>query len=193
MQTSQTLCAAPTLETERLRLRSLRAGDFLDYAEMYGDPEVVRHLGGEAQPWDRGRSWRHLAFAVGHWQMAGFGVWAVEHKGSGSFVGVIGFWEPDGWPGFELSWILARRWWGNGYATEGARAAVRCAFTRWRKERIISLISPVNQRSIRVAERLGESLQGRIPRHQGREMLCFGIERASDPARVQEAARQKTK
>jgi RimJ/RimL family protein N-acetyltransferase len=107
----------------------------------------------------------------------------VEHKGNGSFVGVIGFWEPDGWPGFELSWILARRWWGHGYATEGARAAMQCAFSRWRKERIISLISPTNQRSIRVAERLGESLQARIPGHLGREMLCFGIERAGDPAR----------
>jgi RimJ/RimL family protein N-acetyltransferase len=97
---------APILETERLRLRPLRSSDLNDYAALYADPEVVRYFGDGGKPWDRGRSWRHLAFLIGHWRLAGTGSWAVEHKESGAFLGVIGFSEPAGWPGLEL----AGRW-----------------------------------------------------------------------------------
>jgi RimJ/RimL family protein N-acetyltransferase len=166
----------PTLETERLRLRSLTKNDFNDYAALYSDPEVLCYLNGGGQPWDRGRSWRHMAFVVGQWGLGGAGMWAVEHKETGAFLGVIGFASPEGWPGFELAWILARRWWGRGYATEGAQAALSYAFTVLEKDRVISLIHPENARSIRVAERIGERLQGRID-HLGREMLCYEIDR----------------
>ncbi len=166
----------PILDTERLRLRSPRASDFEDYAAMYADREVLRYLAGGPEPWDRGRSWRQMALLMGHWQLSGVGMWAVEHRESGAFIGMIGFAEPEGWPGFELAWALARRWWGHGYATEGARAALAHGFTALQKDRIISLIHPENRASIRVAERIGESLQGRI-HHFGREMLCYGIDR----------------
>ncbi len=166
----------PTLETQRLRLRPLCNDDFEDYAELYADPEVLRYLGTGPEPWERVRSWRHMAFARGHWEFRGVGMWAVEHKETGAFMGLIGFAVPEGWPGFELAWILARRWWGNGYATEGARAALAHAFTVLEKDRVISLIHPENQASIRVAERIGEKLQGRIL-HCGREMLCYGLDR----------------
>lgn len=170
------LCEVPTLETERLRLRPFRRSDVDDYAALYADPEVLRHLGGGSEPWDRGRAWRHLAFVMGHWQLGGHGEWAIEHRETRAFLGVVGFSAPEGWPGFELAWILARRYWGNGYATEGALAALRCGFIDWRKERVISLIHPENRASIRVAERIGETLQGRI-QHFGKEMLCYGIDR----------------
>ncbi|HEY3568121.1 MAG TPA: GNAT family N-acetyltransferase [Thermoanaerobaculia bacterium] len=166
----------PTLETERLRLRPLRENDFEEYAALYADPEVLRHLGGGPEPWDRGRSWRHMAFIRGHWEIAGAGMWVAEHKEADAFLGLIGFAAPEGWPGFELAWTLARRCWGHGYATEGARAALAHAFTVLKKDRVISLIHPENRSSIRVAERIGESPQGRIL-HFGREMLCFGIDR----------------
>ncbi len=166
----------PTLVTERLRLRGFRDSDLDDYAAVYEDTEVLRHLAGAGEPWDRGRSWRHMAFLVGHWQLQGAGVWAVEHRETGAFLGMIGFSAPEGWPGFELSWILARRWWGNGYATEGARAALAHAFTILGKDRVISLIHPENRASIRVAEKIGERLLEPIP-HFGQDMLCFGIDR----------------
>jgi len=166
----------PTLLTKRLRLRSFRRRDLDDYAALNADPEVLRYLGCGMEPWDRGRCWRHMAFLLGHWQLCGVGTWAVEHRATGAFAGVIGFSEPEGWPGLELAWTLARRWWGCGYATEGARAALDHAFNVWRRERIISLIYPENRASIRVAERLGESLRGRID-HHGREMLSYGIDR----------------
>lgn len=164
----------PTLVTERLRLRAFRKSDFDDYAALNADPDVTRYLGGGGT-WDRGRSWRHLAFLLGHWQLGGSGMWALEHKETGAFVGMAGFAEPEGWPGCELAWTLARRWWGHGYATEGARAALDYAFTILKKDRVISLIQPENRASIRVAERLGQSLKGRID-HFGREMLCYGID-----------------
>lgn len=163
----------PTLLTERLRLRPFRRSDVDDYAAMNADPEVQRHLG---EPWDRGRSWRHMAFIVGHWQLKGCGPWAVERKGDGTFVGTVGFYEPEGWPGFELAGCLAQRWWGNGYATEAARAALDHAFTVWKRDRVISLVNPENRRSIRVVERLGERLEGRTDL-LGREMLAYAIDR----------------
>ena len=166
----------PTLETERLRLRSLRTSDIDDYAALNADPEVLRYLGGGPEPWDRGRSWRHMAFLMGHWQLGGAGMWAVEHRETGAFAGMVGFAAPEGWPGFELAWSLARRFWGHGYATEGARAALAYAFITLEKDNIISLIHPENRASIRVAERIGERLQGRI-NHLGREMLCYGLDR----------------
>ncbi len=165
----------PTLETERLRLRSFRKSDIEDYAALNADPEVVRYLSG-SEPWDRGRSWRHMAFLMGHWQLGGTGMWAVEHRETGTFIGAVGFAAPEGWPGFELAWTLARRWWGYGYATEGARKALAYAFNALEKERVISLIHPENRPSIRVAERIGETLAGRI-NHLGREMLCYGLDR----------------
>ena len=172
------LLAAPTLETERLRLRSFGPRDLDDYAALNADREVLRYLGGGPEPWDRGRAWRHMAFLLGHWQLRGIGSWAVADRQSGAFLGIIGFSEPEGWPGCELAWTLARRWWGQGYATEGARAALDYAFTESRKERVISLIRPDNRPSIRVAERLGESVVGRHEMN-GREYLVYGIDRVS--------------
>jgi RimJ/RimL family protein N-acetyltransferase len=168
----------PTLETERLRLRPLRRSDLDDYAAMYADPEVLRHLGAGPDPWDRGRAWRHLAFAMGHWQLGSCGNWAIEHRETRAFLGVVGFSAPEGWPGFELAGILTPRNWGKGYATESALAALSCCFLDWQKDSVISLIHPNNHASIRAAERIGETLQGRI-QHLGREMLCYGIDRES--------------
>jgi RimJ/RimL family protein N-acetyltransferase len=160
----------PILITERLRLRSFRGSDFEDYAALNSDSEVLRHLGGGLEPWDRGRSWRHMAFLMGHWQLGGAGRWAVEEQATGAFVGMIGF--------AELAWILARRFWGHGYATEGARAALAYAFNALERDQVISLIHPENHASVRVALKIGERLQGSI-RHLGREMLSYGIDRAT--------------
>jgi RimJ/RimL family protein N-acetyltransferase len=174
----------PILETARLRLRSFRKSDIDDYAVLNADPEVARYLVG-GLPWDRDRTWRHLAFLLGHWQLRGSGMWAVEQRETGTFVGMVGFADPDGWAGFELAWKLVRRWWGNGYATEGAGAALAYAFTALNKDRVISLIHPENLASIRVAERLGESLQGRTEM-MGQERLVYGIDKEDFALRAAE-------
>ncbi len=163
------------LETDRLILRMWREEkDFEAYAAMTADPEVMRFLGGK--PFDRMEAWRNMAFHVGHWQLRGYGHFAVEEKASGEFVGRIGFMNPVGWPAFEIGWTLARQVWGRGYATEGARRALAYAFDELDKDHVISLIHPQNKNSIGVAERLGERVEGKTELF-GNELLIYGIDR----------------
>jgi RimJ/RimL family protein N-acetyltransferase len=117
-----------------------------------------------------------MAFIIGHWQLRGYGLWAAEERNSGQLIGRIGCYYPDGWPGFEIGWALRRESWGYGFAAEGARAALRFAFEELGQQHVISLIRPANERSIRVAERLGESLKG-CTEVNGFEALVYGISR----------------
>ena len=144
----------PTLATERLRLRAFRNEDLDAYAAMCADPEVMRYLG-TGVTLSRGESWRSIAGFLGHWHLRGYGMWALEEKASGTLVGRAGYLNPEGWPGFELGWTLGRPYWGRGYATEAARRALAYAFEVLEKPRVISLIRPANEPSIRVAGRLG--------------------------------------
>ena len=162
------------LETERLTLRMWREDDFEPFARICADPEVMRYLGGKTLT--RAEAWRNMAFLVGHWHLLGYGHWVAEEKASGQFIGRLGFLNPEGWPGFEIGWTLAREHWGKGYATEGARRALHYAFTELDKDHVISLIHPENQGSIRVAERLGERPEGKAE-VMGIEVLVYGIDR----------------
>jgi RimJ/RimL family protein N-acetyltransferase len=164
-----------TLETDRLTLRMLRESDFDDYAEMCADVETMRYIG-DGQPLARPFAWRNLAMMVGHWSLRGYGLWAAEERSSGALAGRIGFWNPDGWPGFELGWMLRRAFRGRGYATEGARAALRFAFTELRQRQVLSLIHPENVASVRVAQRLGERLLGPVE-VMGKPALAYRITR----------------
>jgi len=165
------------LETDRIILRMWRNEDFAAYEKMCADPEIMKYLGGRT--FDRLEAWRHMAFLVGHWQLLGFGHWAVEEKESGKFIGRLGFLNPEGWPGFEIGWTLAREAWGKGYATEGARRALDYAFHDLNKDHVISLIHPENKNSIRVAERLGETLEGQTEL-LGHDVLIYGIDRPTE-------------
>lgn len=144
------------LETARLRLRLFEEPDLDGYAEMCADPEVMRFLGPTLS---RAEAWRHMAMVIGHWQLRGFGFWAVEHRDTGILIGRAGCWRPEGWPGLEIGWALRRDFWGHGYATEAGRAAMDYAFETLAVPHVISLIRPENTPSIRVAERLGESFE----------------------------------
>ena len=145
----------PRLETERLVLRGFHLDDFEAWASFCADPEVVRYLWGKPQT--RIDAWRQMAMTLGHWVLRGYGMWAVERKSDGAFIGRIGMLNPEGWPGLEVGWTLGRPYWGQGYATEAARAAIRYAFLTQPVDRIISCIDPGNKPSQAVALRLGES------------------------------------
>jgi RimJ/RimL family protein N-acetyltransferase len=151
-----------------------RNEDFEAYARICADAEVMRYLGGKTfTPLE---AWRHMAFLVGHWHLLGYGHWAVEEKASGDVIGRLGFLNPEGWPGFEIGWTLAREHWGKGYAVEGARRALEYAFTELDRDHVISLIHPENRASIKVAERLGEKLEGETEL-LGIDVLVYGIDR----------------
>jgi RimJ/RimL family protein N-acetyltransferase len=149
--------ASAVIDTPRLRLRQFAVGDWEAYAAISADAEVMRYIGqGTVQT--RDEAWRAMASFLGHWTLRGYGMWALEHRDSGELIGRVGYLDPPGWPGFELGWLLGRAHWGHGYAREAAAVALRHAFEALHRERVISLIRPGNQRSIAVAESIGESL-----------------------------------
>jgi len=163
------------LETERLIMRWFREEDYEQFQEMCANAEVMRFLG-DGKPMAPMEVWRQMATFMGHWYFRGYGIWAVEEKESGKLVGRIGFMNPAGWPGFELGWTLRREYWGKGFATEAARRALEYAFTDMNRDHVISLIAPENVASIKVAERLGETVEGST-QVVGRDVLIYGIDR----------------
>jgi RimJ/RimL family protein N-acetyltransferase len=174
---SATVLRIPTLHTERLVLRALRAEDLDPFAAIVSDPEVMRFLD-DGEPLTRQTCWRGMALFLGHWHLRGYGWWGVEERATGRFLGRVGLYNPEGWPGIELGWLLARSSWGKGYATEAGRAALEWGFTVVGADEIISIIRPQNSRSIRVAEKLGERLVSPIEL-AGRDALLYAIRRDS--------------
>ena len=168
----------PEIFTARLRLRAFEERDLNAYAAIVSDETVTRYLG-DGRPLSRADAWRQMAIFNGHWTLRGFGIWAVEHRVSGTFMGRIGCFYPEGWPAFEIGYVLGSQFWGGGYATEGASAALDFARTVCQPDRIVSLIRPENAGSIRVAERLGGKLEGDIEFFGGRS-LVYAYQRRDD-------------
>jgi RimJ/RimL family protein N-acetyltransferase len=173
--------SVPILDTVRLRLRPWRDDDLEAYAAMNADPETMRYIG-RGDTLSRADAWRSMAMLVGHWQLRGFGTWAVEERDTGTFVGRVGLHYPEGWPGLEVGWMLDRATRGRGYATEAARASLEYAWRTLDVDHVISLIQPENAASIRVAERIGEAREGTIEL-DGVEALVYGIDRPAGARR----------
>ena len=152
--------AAPILETRRLLLRGWRAEDFGPYRRMLADPETARFITRHGRPYGEAEAWAEMAFLVGHWQLLGYGLFVVEDRGTGAFLGRVGPLQPINWPGFEIAWAIVPEARGRGYAVEAARAAIAWSFTRFAPDRIISIIDPANEPSRRVARHLGERITG---------------------------------
>jgi RimJ/RimL family protein N-acetyltransferase len=144
--------AIPRVMTQRLVLRDWREVDLEAFADMGADAEVMRFLGGVV---DRVQAWRMMALFAGHWLLRGYGSWVVERRTDQAVLGRAGLRQPEEWPGLEVGWVFARSAWGYGFATEAAQAAVVWAWEHLECEQLISLIAPENERSIRVAQRLG--------------------------------------
>lgn len=150
------------LETERLVLRPFQESDLDAYAALCADPEVMKYLNAAGSPISRADAWRQMAMYLGHWELRGFGTWAVSELASGEFVGRVGLHYPEGWPDGELGWTIARKFWGRGYAGEAARASIAHAFSTLGWSHLVSLIHPDNHRSARLAERLGYHAGGTV-------------------------------
>jgi RimJ/RimL family protein N-acetyltransferase len=148
-----------------LTLRGHRAADFPDCFAMWSDPEVTRYIGG--RPSSRQQAWMRILTYIGHWSLLGFGYWAIEEKATGRFVGDIGFadFHRDTIASMsdapEMGWGLAPAFYGRGYATEAARAAVAWADGHLESPRTVCMIDPENAASVRVAEKCGYHEFGR--------------------------------
>lgn len=141
----------PTLTTDRLILRAPEQRDFDAFAAFFGS-DRAKFVGG---PQDRERSWRQFATEAGHWLLLGYGRWMVVDSATGTVVGMVGIWNPEGWPEPEIGWDLFDGSEGKGYATEAAAAARAFAYDALGWDTVISLIAPANVASARVATRLG--------------------------------------
>jgi RimJ/RimL family protein N-acetyltransferase len=152
-------CAAPVIETARLRLRAHRIEDFDASAAMWGDPVVTHFIGGK--PSTREEVWGRLLRYAGLWALLGYGYWAVEDKADGQFVGDIGFAEfkrditpsMEGFP--EIGWVLSPRIHGRGYATEAVAAALAWGDAHFGATPSVCIIDPENLASIGVAQKSG--------------------------------------
>lgn len=147
----------PTLETDRLILRPTAPDDFDAWAACLADPVVTAFLGG---PQSRALAWRNFMTMAGSWSLLGFGMFSVIERATGRWMGRLGPWEPEGWPGHEIGWGLVREAWGKGYATEGAAASMDWAFDTLGWNEVIHSINPENVASIAVAKKLGSTLLG---------------------------------
>jgi RimJ/RimL family protein N-acetyltransferase len=150
----------PEVHTERLVMRGFREDDLDELAAISADAEVTRWVGDE-NGLSRQETWRRMAYWVGHWELRGFGQWALEERETGRLVGRTGLLQPEGWPGLEVGWLVAHEHWGRGIAPEAGRAAIEWAREELGADRIISLIEDHNHNSARVAEKLGMRVEGR--------------------------------
>ena len=155
---------AITLTTPRLLLRPWRDDDVDAFAAMFDDPAVMEFLMPARDECPHSRTDRAAIEAIvgrvrAHFDRHGFGWWAAELKETGAFIGFIGLatipFEAHFTPAVEVGWRLASAYWGQGYATEGARASLEAAFTRLGLDDIVSITVPANARSRRVMERIG--------------------------------------
>ncbi len=149
----------PEVRTERLLMRGWRDEDHEAFARILAEPLVAQGMGAKTGL-TPGEAWRHMAQMAGHWELKGFGNWVLEELDSGEVVGRAGLYFPSGWPDLEIGWLVAREHWGKGYAPEAGRASALWAQEELGRDHIVSVIDPANDRSIRVAEKLGESLEG---------------------------------
>ena len=145
----------PVLSTPRLKLRAFTTDDLEAYAEMYTHESFFAFIGGKQL--SKKEVWINMATIHGHWQLLGYGIWALENRESGELVGRAGLLNLPGWPDIEVCWALGPDHWGHGYATEAAQAAVDWAFKEAKLKRLISLIHPENKASEAVALRIGET------------------------------------
>jgi RimJ/RimL family protein N-acetyltransferase len=162
--------SAPVIQTERLRLRGHDTGDFTDCIAMWAEDEVCSST--VREPSSPQRTWLRILAYRGHWALLGFGYWAVQERDSGRYIGELGFADfkratnpsLDGVP--ELGWVLCPWAQGKGYATEALSAAVAWGDAHFEGGRTACIIHRDNQRSFRVAEKLGYDLIVRAPTDQ---------------------------
>jgi RimJ/RimL family protein N-acetyltransferase len=144
--------------TNRLILRYPDIGDFDAYAAFMSDERTARFVGGVQS---RSVAWRGFLALAGAWELQGFSMFSVVLRDTGEWIGRVGPWMPEGWPGTEVGWGIAAEYWNQGFATEAATAAIDWAFDALQWREVIHVIDPENGASIAVARKLGSGRRGR--------------------------------
>ncbi len=157
----------PSLSTERLRLRAPQDSDFNAYAAFYADAEASKFYGG---PKPAHLAWNRLAADLGHWDLRGYGIWALERKDSGAVIGACGLCWPTGWPRSELTWWIAPEARQMGFAKEASRAAIGFGYERLQWDLVQTHMNDDN----RAAKALVLSLGGEVI---ARESFPDGLDR----------------
>jgi RimJ/RimL family protein N-acetyltransferase len=183
------------LETERLLMRLPEPSDLDGYAAVFGDPEVVRFLGMGRLTSDESAA--GIERMLRHWERHGIGLFSVLRKSDECLLGRAGFllWDPQRWVHAmredldgsletEIGWTLGSAFWNRGYATEAALACRDWALGARGLRRLVSVIAPENAASIRVAEKIGETLEREdLPGPFDRRVDLYSLELGNGPAR----------
>ncbi|MEO0360221.1 MAG: GNAT family N-acetyltransferase [Pseudomonadota bacterium] len=151
-----------TLTTDRLVLRRMAPGDYAGWKPFMLDArsEFVRD-----KP-DVATAWRGFCHVLGHWEMRGWGLFALTRRGDDRAIGSVGPWYPENWTEKEIGWTLwSAEHEGNGYVTEAAEVARRWVYDELGWTTAVSYIAPENARSIAVAKRLGATLDEAAEHH----------------------------
>jgi RimJ/RimL family protein N-acetyltransferase len=163
--------AIPTLRTARLVLRRPMAEDHPDFLALAADAEVARYMNEGPAP-TPAEVWQRMAAALGQWGLRGYGMMAVED--AAGFIGRVGFFHPFGQPEPLLVYALARRAWGQGYATEAVAAARDWMFAEHGPGRLLSHVMPANAASARIAAKLGATCIGGLDQRGVRlDVWCY--------------------
>lgn len=149
------------LETGRLVLRMFGEADWPAYHAYCSDAESTRYTFRRAL--SESESWYALANMLGHWQLRGYGPYALEEKSSGNVLGTAGLWYPKEWPEAEIKWALVRCYRGKGFAGEAARAVQAMARQHVPHLSPISLIHPENAASVKLALAVGARFEKEVP------------------------------
>ncbi|MGP0016519.1 GNAT family N-acetyltransferase [Pseudomonas sp.] len=144
------------LESARLLLRQWRDEDLPEFARMCADPQVMRYL---PTVLNRLESAALIGRIRGHFAEYGFGLWALERKDTGAFIGLTGLmqvnFEATFAPAVEIGWRLSSEHWGLGYASEAAWTALRCGFERLSLDEVVAFTSESNTASQKVMQAIG--------------------------------------
>ena len=150
------MVTCPELRTERLRLRCWSPADRVAFAAINRDPRVMEFLG---EPLSRERSDKLVDWIEAAFEANGFGFWVLEAPGVAPFVGIAGLgiprFEAPFMPAVEVGWRLDPAYWGRGFATEAASAAIAHAFDVVGLDEVVAFTARDNVRSQRVMERVG--------------------------------------
>ncbi|MGL4490352.1 MAG: GNAT family N-acetyltransferase [Rhizobiaceae bacterium] len=146
----------PVLETTRLVMRGFQPGDVEHFTGFYAS-DASHFVGG---PEELYATWRRIAAYAGCWALRGYGKFVVEEKTNGSVIGIVGPSFPEGWPEPEIGYTILPEFEGQGYATEAVARALAYVYDDLGWTTAMSAIFVGNERSYRLAERLGAHREG---------------------------------